>query len=75
MNSMELALKICKAASDKKAAGIITMDMRGVMFSNLRRADCNSSSCYCRQYSGTAGRKKYFGRSPRRLSRRRMGFA
>ena len=33
MNSMELALKICKAASDKKAAGIITMDMRGVMFS------------------------------------------
>ena len=33
MNSMELAIKICKAASDKKAAGIITMDMRGVMFS------------------------------------------
>ena len=33
MNSMELALKICKAASDKKAAEIITMDMRGVMFS------------------------------------------
>ena len=33
MNSMELALKICKAASDKKDAGIITMDMRGVMFS------------------------------------------
>ena len=33
MNSKELALKICKAASDKKAAGIITMDMRGVMFS------------------------------------------
>ena len=33
MNSMELALKICKAASDKKAAKIITMDMRGVMFS------------------------------------------
>ena len=33
MNSMELALKICKAASDKKAARIITMDMRGVMFS------------------------------------------
>ena len=33
MNSMELALKICKAASDKKATGIITMDMRGVMFS------------------------------------------
>ena len=33
MNSMELALKICKAASNKKAAGIITMDMRGVMFS------------------------------------------
>ena len=33
MNSMELALKICKAASNKKAADIITMDMRGVMFS------------------------------------------
>lgn len=33
MNSMELALKVCKAASDKKAAEIITMDMRGVMFS------------------------------------------
>ena len=33
MESMELALKICKAASDKKAAEIVTMDMRGVMFS------------------------------------------
>jgi len=33
MNSMDLALKICKAASDKKASRIVTMDMRGVMFS------------------------------------------
>jgi len=39
---MELALKICKAASDKKAAGIITMDMRGVMFSTDYFVICNA---------------------------------
>ena len=42
MDSMELALKICKAASDKKAAGIITMDMRGVMFSTDYFVVCNA---------------------------------
>ena len=33
METTELTQKICKAASDKKAANIITMDMRGVMSS------------------------------------------
>ena len=33
METLELAKKICKAASDKKAKEIITMDMRGLMFS------------------------------------------
>lgn len=42
MNSMEMALKICKAASDKKAARIITMDMRGVMFSTDYFVICNA---------------------------------
>ena len=42
MNSMELALKICKAASNKKAANIITMDMRGVMFSTDYFVICNA---------------------------------
>ena len=42
MNSMELALKICKAASNKKAAEIITMDMRSVMFSTDYFVICNA---------------------------------
>ncbi|MCR5834480.1 MAG: ribosome silencing factor [Selenomonadaceae bacterium] len=33
LKTVDLATKICKAASDKKASEIITMDMRGVMFS------------------------------------------
>ena len=33
METNEVVQKICKAASNKKAAEIITMDMRGVMFS------------------------------------------
>ena len=33
MKTFDLATKICKAASDKKASEVITMDMRGVMFS------------------------------------------
>ena len=33
MNTNELTNKICKAASDKKAKDIITMDMKGLMFS------------------------------------------
>ena len=33
METMELAKKICKAADDKKAVNILTMDMRGLMFS------------------------------------------
>lgn len=44
MNSMELALKICKAASDKKAANIITMDMRKIMFSTDYFVICNAST-------------------------------
>ena len=44
MESMELALKICKAASDKKAANIITMDMRGVMFSTDYFVICNAQT-------------------------------
>lgn len=33
MDTTEIIGKICRAASDKKAGGILTMDMRGVMFS------------------------------------------
>lgn len=33
MDTKKLIAEICKAASDKKAANIITMDMRGLMFS------------------------------------------
>ena len=33
MDTNEVALKICKAASKIKAANILTMDMRGIMFS------------------------------------------
>ena len=44
MNSMELALKICKAASNKKAANIITMDMRGVMFSTDYFVICDAAT-------------------------------
>ena len=33
MENTELAKKICKAASDKKAYDIITMNMQGLMFS------------------------------------------
>ncbi len=33
METKELTQKICKAASDKKASDIITMNMRGLIFS------------------------------------------
>ena len=33
MKTFDLARKICKAASDKKASEVITMDMRGLTFS------------------------------------------
>ena len=33
MKTSDLARRICKAAADKKASEVITMDMRGVTFS------------------------------------------
>ena len=40
----ELAKKICKAASDKKAERIITMDMQGLMFSTDYFVICSANT-------------------------------
>ncbi len=42
METTELTQKICKAASDKKAGNIVTMDMHGVMFSTDYFVICNA---------------------------------
>ncbi len=42
MESKDLAIEICKAASDKKAKNIITMDMRNLMFSTDYFIICNA---------------------------------
>ncbi len=42
METTELATKICQAASNKKAGNIITMDMRGLMFSTDYFVVCNA---------------------------------
>ena len=44
MKTSELARKICKAASDKKASEVITMDMRGVMFSTDYFVVCSAQT-------------------------------
>ncbi len=44
MESMDLALKICKAASEKKASKIITMNMRDVMFSTDYFVICSAAT-------------------------------
>ena len=44
MKTFDLALKICKAASDKKASEIITMDMRGLMFSTDYFVVCSAQT-------------------------------
>ena len=44
MNTNEVALKICKAASKTKASNIITMDMRGIMFSTDCFVICNAAT-------------------------------
>ena len=40
----DLAKKICKAAADKKAEDIITMDMRGLMFSTDYFVICSANT-------------------------------
>ena len=40
----DLAQKICKAAADKKAEDIITMDMRGLMFSTDYFVICSANT-------------------------------
>ena len=44
MKTYDLALKICKAASDKKASEVITMDMRGLMFSTDYFVVCSAQT-------------------------------
>ena len=44
METTELTQKICKAASDKKAANIIIMDMRGIMFSTDCFVICDAAT-------------------------------
>ena len=44
MKTYDLAKKICKAASNKKASEIITMDMRGVMFSTDYFVVCSAQT-------------------------------
>lgn len=41
---LELAKKVCKAASDKKAEKIIIMDMRGLMFSTDYFVICSAAT-------------------------------
>lgn len=42
--NLELAKKVCKAASDKKAENILTMDMRGLMFSTDFFVICSANT-------------------------------
>ncbi len=44
MNGKELALKICNAASEKKAKNIIIMDMKGLMFSTDYFVVCSAAT-------------------------------
>ena len=44
MKTYDLARKICKAASDKKASEVITMDMRKVMFSTDYFVVCSAQT-------------------------------
>ena len=44
MKTFDLAKKICKAASDKKASEVITMDMRGLMFSTDYFVVCSAQT-------------------------------
>ena len=44
MKASELAKKICKAASNKKASEVIIMDMRGVMFSTDYFVVCSAQT-------------------------------
>ena len=44
MKTFDLARRICKAASDKKADEVITMDMRGVMFSTDYFVVCSAQT-------------------------------
>ena len=44
MKTSDLARRICKAASDKKASEVITMDMRGVMFSTDYFVVCSAQT-------------------------------
>ena len=44
METNEVALKICKAASAKKASNIITMNMQGIMFSTDYFVICNAAT-------------------------------
>lgn len=43
-NILDTAIKICRAASDKKAEDIITMDMRGLMFSTDYFVICSAAT-------------------------------
>lgn len=44
MNTVDLTKNICKAASNKKAADIITMDMRGLTFSTDYFVICSAAT-------------------------------
>ena len=44
MKTFDLAKKICKAASDKKADEVITMDMRDLMFSTDYFVVCSAQT-------------------------------
>ena len=44
MKTFDLARKICKAASDKKACEVITMDMRGLTFSTDYFVVCSAQT-------------------------------
>ncbi len=44
MKTFDLARKICKAADDKKASEVITMDMRKVMFSTDYFVVCSAQT-------------------------------
>jgi len=44
LKTNSLAWKICKAAADKKASEVITMDMRGVMFSTDYFVVCSAQT-------------------------------
>ena len=44
MDTNEVAIKICKAASKIKAENIITMNMRGIMFSTDCFVICNAAT-------------------------------